>query len=158
MQKKFTCGSLRAAQKRYDRNGQSTVTSMALMLLIVKPGTNPPLLHCVNDFHMRNLNTKKMASPLPNIEGILHRIASKVYWSLMDMKDAFEQICIISEHVPWTAVTTPDGTMVSMVVQQGDCNAPATCQALMNHIFAMYLGVWMDIDDTQPGNTHTKPQ
>jgi RNase H-like domain found in reverse transcriptase/Reverse transcriptase (RNA-dependent DNA polymerase) len=121
------------------------VTCTALMLLIVKPGTNPPLLCCVNDFRMRNLNTRKMASPLPNIEGILCCVASKCCWSLADMKDMFEQICIIPEHVPRTAVTTPDGTMGSLVVQQGDCNAPATCRALMNHIFAAYLGMWMDV-------------
>jgi RNase H-like domain found in reverse transcriptase/Reverse transcriptase (RNA-dependent DNA polymerase)/Integrase zinc binding domain len=109
--------------------------------------SSPSVLH--DRFHCLvngdTLANAAASSPLPNIEGILRRIASKVYWSLMDMKDAFEQIRIIPEHVPRTAVTTPDGTMVSMVIQQGDCNAPATCQALMNHIFAAYLGVWMDV-------------
>jgi hypothetical protein len=115
------------------------------MLMIVKPGTNLPLLQTVGDFRARNLNTKKMASPLPAIDGILRRVASKRYWSLVDVKDAFKQIRIIPEHVPRMAVTMPDGTLVSLVVQQGDCNAPATCQALMNHIFVVYLGIWMDV-------------
>jgi len=35
--------------------------------------------------------------------------------------------------------------MVSLVVQQGDCNAPATYQALMNHIFGMYIRIFMDV-------------
>jgi len=35
--------------------------------------------------------------------------------------------------------------MVSLVVQIGDCNAPATYQALMNHIFSGYIGRFMDI-------------
>jgi Reverse transcriptase (RNA-dependent DNA polymerase) len=39
----------------------------------------------------------------------------------------------------------PDGTIVSYVVQQGDCNTPATCQALMNHLFGPYIGRWMDV-------------
>lgn len=42
-------------------------------------------------------------------------------------------------------MTTPDGNMVSLVVQIGDCNAPATYQALMNHIFSGYIGRFMDI-------------
>jgi hypothetical protein len=132
----------------YLRTGRwklSTATSTAPMLMIMKSGTNPPLLRVVNDLRKRNLNTKKMASPLPSIEGILRRVASKRCVSLADISNAFEQIRIIPAHVPRTAVTTPDGTMVSLVVQQGDCNAPATCQALMNHIFAAYLGVWMDV-------------
>ena len=86
-----------------------------------------------------------MASPLPKQEGILHCVASKHYMSLMNLKDCFEQIWIIPEHIPHIAITTPDGNMVSLMVQQGDCNAPAICQALMNHLFGVYLGIWMDV-------------
>ena len=35
--------------------------------------------------------------------------------------------------------------MVSLVLQQGDCNAVATYQTLVNHIFTLYLGVFMDV-------------
>ena len=49
------------------------------------------------------------------------------------------------EHVEHSAVTTPDGNMVSLVVQMGDCNAPATYQALMNHIFSPYMGRFLDV-------------
>ena len=35
--------------------------------------------------------------------------------------------------------------MESLVMQIGDCNAPATYQTLMNHIFAAYIGVFMDV-------------
>ena len=46
-------------------------------------------------------------------------------------------------------MTTPDGNMVSQVVQQGDCNAPATYPSLMNHLFSAYIGRFMDtfLDD-----------
>jgi len=47
--------------------------------------------------------------------------------------------------VECTAVTTPDGNMVSTVLQQGDCNAPATYQVLMNHLFNEFIGNWMDV-------------
>ena len=67
------------------------------------------------------------------------------YQSLLDGKDAYKQICVIPEHVHQTAVTMPDGNMVSNIVQQGDCNAPATYQALINHIFSAYIGCFMDV-------------
>ncbi len=65
-----------------------------------------------------------MTSPLPDIDGMLRRVANAKFKSLLDLKNAYEQI--ISEHVERSAVTTPDGNMVSFVVQLGDCNAPAT--------------------------------
>ena len=42
-------------------------------------------------------------------------------------------------------MTTLDGNIVSHVIQQGDCNALATYKALMNYLFAAYLGLFMDI-------------
>ena len=77
-------------------------------------------------------------------------MARKPYHSIIDGQDVYEQIRVIPEHVERTAVTTPDGNMVSHVVQQGDCNAPATYQALMNHIFSKHIGIFMDVylDDT----------
>ena len=35
--------------------------------------------------------------------------------------------------------------MISTVIQIGDCDAPATYQVLMNHLFGNYIGWWMDI-------------
>ena len=71
--------------------------------------------------------------------------ANAKYQSLLDLKNAYEQIRIIPEHVGCSAVMTPDGNMVSLVIQMGDCNAPATYQALMNHIFSSYIGHFLDV-------------
>jgi len=114
------------------------------MLLISKAGT-PPRLRVVVDLRERNKNTWKLSSPMPDMEGILRRVARKLYRSMIDGQDAYEQIRVIPEHVSRMAVTTPDGNMVSLVVQQGDCNAPATYQALMNHIFGEHIGIFMDV-------------
>jgi hypothetical protein len=35
--------------------------------------------------------------------------------------------------------------MVILVLQQGDRNAPATYQSLMNHMFSDYIGRFMDV-------------
>jgi RNase H-like domain found in reverse transcriptase/Reverse transcriptase (RNA-dependent DNA polymerase) len=74
---------------------------------------------------------------------ILWNVAAHPYRSLIDGRDAYEQICVVPEHI--SLFTTPDGTMVSEVMQQGDCNGGVTYQALMNHIFAPYIGVFIDV-------------
>ena len=134
------------AEKRdaYLKTGRWEVSSAGNtvpMLLIPKPNTsNPVQLRTVVDLRERNKNTVKMTSPLPDMDGMLRRAASRPYRTLLDMKNAYEQIRVIPEHVPRTAVTTPDGNMVSNVLQQGDCNVPSTHQSLMNHLFSPYIG------------------
>ena len=138
------------AEKRdaYLKSGRWKITpagNTVPMMLIPKPGTNPPGMRVVVDLRERNKNTVKSTSPLPDMEGMIRRTASKPFRTLLDLKSAYEQIRIVPEHVDRSTVTTPDGNMVSLVVQQGDCNAPATHQALMNHIFSAYLGRFVDV-------------
>ncbi|KAJ3518583.1 hypothetical protein NMY22_g13602 [Coprinellus aureogranulatus] len=109
-----------------------------------KPG-EPPKLRTVFDLRERNANTKKLTCPLPDMEGILRRVAKAKYRSIMDGKDAYEQIRIEPEDVQYSAMATPDGPMVSKVMQQGDCNAVATFQTIMTSLFSPWLGKWIDI-------------
>ena len=113
------------------------------MLFIKKTGSDK--LWTVVDLQERNKNTHKLSALLPDIDGILRRVAKGRYRSIIDSQDAYEQIRIVPEHVNRSAVTTPDGNMISTVIQIGDCNAPATYQALMNHLFGSYIGQWMDV-------------
>ena len=114
-----------------------------LMIPKVSSSGGKPGLRTVFDKREQNANTYKLASPLPDIEEILREVSRHKFRSLIDGKDAYEQIRVIPEHVPRTLFTTPDGTMESLVMQQGDCNAGATYQTLMNHIFASHIGVFM---------------
>jgi Reverse transcriptase (RNA-dependent DNA polymerase) len=84
-------------------------------------------------------------SLLPDIEGMLWRAVSKCFCSALDLKSAYKQIRIVPEHVKQSMVTTPDGNIVSQVIQMGDCNAPTTYQVLMNHLFSLYIGWFMDV-------------
>ena len=113
------------------------------MLFIKKPGSDK--LRMVVDLRERNKNTHKMSAPLPDIDGILRRVSKGRYRSIIDGQDAYEQIRIVLEHVECSAVTAPDGNMMSTVIQIGDCNAPSTYQALMNYLFSTYIGQWMDV-------------
>lgn len=138
-------------RKAYIQTGRWKVTtgSNAMpMMFLQKPrksADDPLRLRTVIDLRERNANTKKLSSPLPDIEAVLRRVAAKPYRSLIDGKDAYEQIRIVPEHVSRSIFNTPDGTMVSQVMQLGDCNGGATYQSLMNHLFQAYIGVWMDI-------------
>ena len=113
-----------------------------LMIPKISLTGDKPGIRTVFDKREQNANTYKLASPLPDIEEILREVSKHRFRSLIDGKDAYEQIRIIPEHVNRT-LFTPDGTMESLVMQQGDCNAGATYQTLMNHIFASYIGVFM---------------
>jgi Reverse transcriptase (RNA-dependent DNA polymerase) len=79
------------------------------------------------------------------MEAMLRRTASKPFCLALNLKSAYEQIRIVPEHVDWSMVTTPDGNMVSQVIQIGDCNAPAAYQALMNHLSSSYIIRFMDV-------------
>jgi transposase InsO family protein len=97
------------------------------------------------DLRERNANTRKLASPLPDQRGILYRVASHRYISCIDGQDAYEQFRIEPEDVKNTLMNTPDGTIESLVMQQGDCNAVATFMNVMTDLFSPYLGKWMDV-------------
>jgi reverse transcriptase-like protein/aspartyl protease len=135
----------------YISSGRWTVTyasDTVPMLFIPKPGTNPPELQTVVDLQERNGNTYKTTSPLPDVEGMLRHTASKPFRTALDLKSAYEQIRIVPEHVKRTAVMTPDGNVVSQIIQIGDCTATATYQALMNYLFSpsfgRLMGVYLD--------------
>ena len=118
------------------------------LLLIQKPRKTPDepaRLRACFDKREQNANTRKLASPLPDQTEVLERVANRRYRSVIDGRDAYEQIRVAKEDVSKTLFNTPDGLMESLVLQQGDCNGPATYQTLMNYLFAGYIGVWMDV-------------
>ncbi|TFY61096.1 hypothetical protein EVJ58_g4727, partial [Rhodofomes roseus] len=139
----------RDAYLKSGRWQMSSARNTCPMLLLKKPGTGtkgvPPKLRCVVDVRERNANTEKLTSPLPDMDSILRHAASHPFLSLVDGKDAYDQIRVEPDHVERTAMTTPDGNMVSLVMQQGDCNAVATYQSLMNYLFGPYIGRFLDV-------------
>ena len=138
----------RAKKNAYLETGRwRTATGHNAILLLMIPKVSAkddkPVLRTVFDKREQNANTYKLASPLPDIEEILCKVSKHKFKSLIDGKDAYNQIRIIPEHVNRTIFTTPDGMMESLIMQQGDCNTGATYQTLMSHIFAPYIGVCM---------------
>ncbi|QRV92218.1 Transposon Ty3-G Gag-Pol polyprotein [Ceratobasidium sp. AG-Ba] len=122
----------------------ATGTNAIPMLFLPKKTKDGTVaLRTVLDKRKQNSNTRKLTSPLPIIEDILAVVCKYKYKTLLDGKDAYEQIRIEPNDVPRSLFHTPMGTMVSLVMQQGDCNACATYQTLVCHIFSAYIGVFM---------------
>ncbi|QRW24379.1 Transposon Ty3-G Gag-Pol polyprotein [Rhizoctonia solani] len=122
-----------------------TTGSNAVPMLILTKKSSDGLvaIQTVLDKREQNNNTVKLALPLPPPKDVLLNVSQKKFRSVIDGKDAYKQIRVVPEDVPKTLFHTPLGTMVSMVMQQGDCNAGATYQSLMNHLFQLYIGVFM---------------
>jgi hypothetical protein len=139
-----------AKRDQYIKSGRwrfATSTNAAPLMFLKKatqPG-EPIKMRNTIDLRECNANTRKLASPLPDQRTILYRVAARKYISSIDGKDAYEQIRIEPSDVKHTLMATPDGTVESLVVQQGDCNAVATFMSLMTRLFSPYLGVWMDV-------------
>uniref|UniRef100_A0A0W0GB85 Putative polyprotein n=1 Tax=Moniliophthora roreri TaxID=221103 RepID=A0A0W0GB85_MONRR len=96
-------------RKDYTASGHwevKTARNTMPMMLIPKSPKQKDLLRIVVDLRERNANTKKVVSPLPNIEDITRRVAKYKFRSIIDGKDAYEQIRVIPEHVDRTAVST----------------------------------------------------
>jgi hypothetical protein len=99
----------------------------------------------VIDACQRNENTIKDVTPLPDQEVICEDVARAQVRSKVDLSDAYEQVHIHDEDIWKTAFTTISGTYVSNIMQQGDCNAPATFQRLMTSIFHDVIGKFLHV-------------
>jgi hypothetical protein len=136
---------LTAKIKRYEDAGwwqPCMVEQAAPMLCILKKSGK---LRTVVDLRQRNDNTVHDLTPLPDQDCIRNDLAQGAVRSKLDMSDAYEQIHIIPEDVRKTAFSTVFGTYYSFVMQQGDCNAPATFQRLMTHIFRDHIGKFVHV-------------
>ena len=84
-------------------------------------------------------------TPLPDQDIIREDVARGRMRSKVDLSDAYEQVRICNKDIWKTAFATISGTYVSNVMQQGDCNAPATFQWLMMSIFRDVIGRFLHV-------------
>ena len=102
-------------------------------------------IRTVFDLRPRNDNTVKDVTPFPDQDTIRNDIARAKFKSKGDLSNAYEQVRTEPDHVDRTSFATINGTYVSEVMQQGDCNAPSTFQRLMTHIFRDYIGRFVHV-------------
>src|SRR5258706_5517507 len=125
---------------------EKNVPQASLLLCIPKKDGQ---LRTVVNCRECNLNTVKDLTPFPDQDMIRNDVARAWFRSKLDMSDVYEQVRVEPNDVKNTAFCTVVGTFLSHVVQQGDCNAPATFQRLMTRIFRKFLAkfVYVYLDD-----------
>ena len=120
----------------------ASVPQAAPMLCIPKKTGK---LRTVIDCRKRNDNTVKDMTPFPDQDQIRMDVARARYRSKIDLSNAYEQVCVEPEDVKKTAFSTIFSTFLSQVMQQGDCNAPATFQRLMTVVLREYIGRFVHV-------------
>jgi len=108
------------------------------------------LLNCLP----RNLKTHKARIAMPNINQIIDWLASKKFKSKLDLTDGYHNIRHHPDSVKHSTFSCHMGKFDSLVMQQGDCNAPATMMRAINWLLREFLGktVMVYLDDILIGN------
>jgi hypothetical protein len=132
---------------RYTKAGwwRPTTAAQAVPMICTFKITVEPKLRTVFDLRLQNENTVKDVTPFPDQDCIRNDVARAPYRSKIDLTEAYEQVRIIPEDVSKTAFSTIVGTYESLVMQQGDCNAPSSFQRLMTRIFIKQVGKFVHV-------------
>ena len=93
---------------------------------------------CV-DYRRLNDATVKDAYPLPRIDDTLVMLASKQWFSTLDLASGYWQVSLSREARAKTAFATHSGLFQFKVMLFGLCNAPATFERLMDRVLQ---GLW----------------
>ena len=116
------------------------------VVLVRKPGKNRLCL----DFRKVNQVTKKNASPIAHIEGLLARLSETHFISSVDLKDAYWQIPLEQSSREKTAFTVPGRPLYQFrVMPFGLSNAAQTLTYLMNLVVPseLHYQVFVYLDD-----------
>ena len=137
-----------AAELKTERIYQVTDSS-ACNLFITGKIDKPDEVRFLHDLVDCNKNTYPNKTTIPDIPSIKRTIAQHPYRSKIDLTNAFHEVRIKPEHEKYTSFTTPFETFQIRVMQQGDCNAPATMMNVMHDIFQdmLELMLFIYLDD-----------
>ena len=113
--------------------------SSACSIFMVKKFDKPNEARFVHDLRARNDITVKDKTPIPDITCIINAVAKSKYRSKIDLTDGYHNVRIETDSEKYTSFNTLFGTYRTRVMQQGDCNVPATFMKLINYIFSDML-------------------
>jgi len=101
------------------------------------------------DLRFRNDNTQADHTQIPEQSIILNAVARGRFRSKIDLRDAYFQTRVHPDDVKYNTIKSPCGGFTSLVMMEGDMNAPGTFVRTMEDLFHDELGknIWVYIED-----------
>lgn len=110
---------------------------LAAPVFFVKKKDGSPRL--VVDYRQLNSIMKKNRYPIPQINDLIDKLSKASIFTKLDLRWGYNNVCIRKGDEWKTAFITHRGLFEAKVLYFGFCNAPATFQAMMNHILEDFI-------------------
>jgi len=114
--------------------------SLNIIIMFTQPKKDGKKARFLLNYIPRNLKTHKARMPMASINQIIDWLASKKFKSKLDLTDGYHNIRHHPDSVKHSIFSCHIRKFNSLVMQQGDCNAPATMMRAMNWLLREFLG------------------